>query len=108
MTDGPETRLTRRGALQLSVAALATPFLARASRAATALSFQCDWKANAQFAGLFLAKAEGLYADAGLDVEIRPWADGINVAEGRRPGPRRHGLCRAESDPGRPGGWRAD
>jgi ABC-type nitrate/sulfonate/bicarbonate transport system substrate-binding protein len=45
------------------------------------LSFQCDWKANAQFAGLFIARDDGLYDEAGLDVEIRPWADGINVAD---------------------------
>jgi ABC-type nitrate/sulfonate/bicarbonate transport system substrate-binding protein len=72
----------RRAALALGGAALAAPFLARRGRAAaTALSFQCDWKANAQFAGLFIAKADGLYDAAGLDVEIRPWSDGVDVAE---------------------------
>jgi ABC-type nitrate/sulfonate/bicarbonate transport system substrate-binding protein len=49
--------------------------------AATPLSFQLDWKRNAQFAGLFLAEAEGLYAEAGLDVAIREWADSIRVME---------------------------
>ena len=33
---------------------------------------QLDWKANAQFAGLLLAKEKGYYAAAGLDVRIQP------------------------------------
>ena len=33
---------------------------------------QLDWKANAQFAGLLLAKENGWYAEAGLDVSIHP------------------------------------
>ena len=33
---------------------------------------QLDWKANAQFAGLLLAKEKGYYAQAGLDVRIQP------------------------------------
>ena len=37
---------------------------------------QLDWKANAQFAGLLLAKEKGYYAQAGLDVTIRPAAEG--------------------------------
>jgi NitT/TauT family transport system substrate-binding protein len=51
------------------------------------MSFQLDWKFNAQFAGVFLADASGGFADAGIDMEIRPWEDGVNVvmdvAEGR-------------------------
>jgi NitT/TauT family transport system substrate-binding protein len=51
------------------------------------MSFQLDWKFNAQFAGIFLAHASGAFADAGVDLEIRPWTDGVNaildVAEGR-------------------------
>lgn len=73
---------SRRAALQLAGAALATPYLARSARASslTKLSFQLDWKFNAQFAGLFVAQSKGLYEAAGLDIEIRPWADGVNVA----------------------------
>ena len=37
---------------------------------------QLDWKANAQFAGLLLAKEKGYYAQAGLDVTIRPAGEG--------------------------------
>lgn len=82
------TDITRRRVLATaSAATLASPFLARAARAATSVSFQLDWKFNAQFAGLFLAEADGLYADAGIAPEIRPWSDGVNavvdVAEGR-------------------------
>ncbi|ABV92915.1 NMT1/THI5 like domain protein [Dinoroseobacter shibae DFL 12 = DSM 16493] len=86
-------RLSRRAALQLGGAALAAPFMARPARAATTrLTFQLDWKINAQFAGLFMAEAEGLYADAGLEVEIRPWADGVNVASEVAEG-RAHMAC---------------
>lgn len=49
--------------------------------AATPLAFQLDWKFNAQFAGLFVAEADGLYDAAGLDVAISQWADGVNVAD---------------------------
>jgi NitT/TauT family transport system substrate-binding protein len=58
-----------------------------AACAATPMSFQLDWKANAQFAGVFLAHHAGDLAAAGVDLDIRPWADGVNavmdVAEGR-------------------------
>ena len=41
---------------------------------------QLDWKTNAQFAGLLLAKEKGYYAQAGLDVRIRPAGeDGVSV-----------------------------
>ena len=36
------------------------------------IDVQLDWKANAQFAGLLLAKENGWYAEAGLDVNIHP------------------------------------
>jgi len=78
--------LSRRGALRGGVAlsaALAAPAVLRAgrARAAVPLSFQLDWKYNAQFAGLFVAEAEGLYADAGLGVTIREWSDAIRVTD---------------------------
>lgn len=85
--------LSRRAALQLGGAALATPFLSRRARAAsTKLAFQLDWKINAQFAGLFMAQSEGLYDAAGIEVEIRPWGDGINVASEVAEG-RAHMAC---------------
>lgn len=53
--------------------------LPRLASATTTLTFQLDWKYNAQFAGLFLAEAEGLYATSDLSVQIREWSDGLNV-----------------------------
>ncbi|KAG7359692.1 NMT1/THI5 like domain containing protein [Nitzschia inconspicua] len=51
------------------------------------MSFQLDWRFNAQFAGIFMADASGNMTKAGVNLEIRPWEDGINaideVAEGR-------------------------
>lgn len=73
--------LTRRAVLARGIAAaaiLSAPMIAPRARAATGLSFQLDWKANAQFAGLFVAKANGLYETA---MEIRPWSDGVNVVD---------------------------
>ncbi|MEM7753209.1 MAG: ABC transporter substrate-binding protein [Pseudomonadota bacterium] len=86
-----KSHITRRRFIGQSVvagAALAAPILGgHGARAATPMSFQLDWKFNAQFAGVFLADASGALAAAGADMEIRPWADGVNavmdVAEGR-------------------------
>ena len=39
---------------------------------ATKITVQLDWIPNAQFAGLLIAKEQGWYADAGLDVTIVP------------------------------------
>ena len=51
------------------------------------MTFQLDWKFNAQFAGIFMADYTGGLSDAGVHLEVRPWGDGINaiteVAEGR-------------------------
>jgi NitT/TauT family transport system substrate-binding protein len=53
----------------------------------TRMSFQLDWKFNAQFAGIFMADYTGGLSDAGVQLEVRPWGDDINaiqeVAEGR-------------------------
>jgi NitT/TauT family transport system substrate-binding protein len=46
--------------------------LACGSKAGTPITLQLDWKANAQFAGPLVAKEEGWYQEAGLDVTIRP------------------------------------
>ena len=86
------TNLTRRALMARGGAAgavaLAAPMLgAGRARAMTPLSFQFDWKFNAQFAGVFMADHAGLFAEAGIALEMRPWADGVNavmdVAEGR-------------------------
>lgn len=75
---------TRRGLLKTGFAtALTTPALMRRAMAAdaTPLSFQLDWKYNAQFAGLFMAEADGLYAADNLDVTIREWNNDIRVLD---------------------------
>lgn len=46
----------------------------------TPMSFQLDWRFNTQFAGVFLADFMGYFADkAGVEMEIRPWQDGVNA-----------------------------
>ena len=41
-------------------------------RSATPLTIQFDWIANAQFAGVLVAKERGWYDEAGLDVRVSP------------------------------------
>jgi NitT/TauT family transport system substrate-binding protein len=45
------------------------------------ISFVTDWKAQAEHGGFYQALANGYYADAGLDVTIRPGGPGINVPQ---------------------------
>eukprot|EP00977_Amphora_coffeiformis_P028435 scaffold35154_cov199-Amphora_coffeaeformis.AAC.1 len=51
------------------------------------MSFQLDWRFNAQFAGIFMADYSGGLTDAGVNLTVRQWEDGVNaiqeVAEGR-------------------------
>ena len=56
----------------LTLVALADPVRAAARSSRVPLIVQLDWVANAQFAGLIVAKERGLYAAAGLDVTLRP------------------------------------
>ena len=42
---------------------------------------QLDWKLNAQFAGILYAHHFGLYKQAGIDLEIRPWQACTNQVE---------------------------
>jgi NitT/TauT family transport system substrate-binding protein len=42
------------------------------SQTSTPLTVQLDWKPTAQFAGILVAKQQGFYATAGLDVTILP------------------------------------
>lgn len=75
------SRFSRRN-LVATAGAVATLWAAPGrGGAATPLTFQLDWKYNAQFAGLFVAEADGLYAAAGLEVAIREWTDGLDVIE---------------------------
>lgn len=45
------------------------------------VTVQLDWKPNAQFAGLLLAQHLGWFAEADLDVRIRPWTPGTDPLE---------------------------
>ncbi|WP_370320939.1 ABC transporter substrate-binding protein [Oricola sp.] len=56
-------------ALATGVALAAT---ATASQAADKLTLQLQWVTQAQFAGYYVAKDKGYYADEDLEVEIRP------------------------------------
>ena len=43
------------------------------------VSLQLHWKYQFEFAGFIAAKEKGFYKDAGLDVELREYADGIDI-----------------------------
>ena len=75
--------LARRQIIAAAMAAslAATPALAQG----TAVSIALDWTPNTNHVGLFVAQAEGYYAEAGLDVTILPYSDtaaGTLVANG--------------------------
>jgi|GEM_PF-283492 len=46
-----------------------------------ALTFQLDWKFNAQFAGPLLADHLGYFSDRGVDLSIEPWSSGMLVTD---------------------------
>lgn len=77
--------IDRRRLMATSLAAVAASTAASrwmpVSAAATQLTMQLDWFFNVQFAGVFLAEDSGLYRTAGLDVAIKPWADGVDVPQ---------------------------
>ncbi len=62
----------------LLAAATAAASIAPAS-AAEAASVRLKWVAQAQFAGVYVAKAKGFYQDAGLDMTINPGGPNVNV-----------------------------
>ncbi|GGE03737.1 ABC transporter substrate-binding protein [Aureimonas endophytica] len=64
-------------AFSLAIAALAT---APSALAAEPVSVRLKWVAQAQFAGLYVAKAKGFYAEGGLDVTINPGGPNLNAA----------------------------
>lgn len=75
---------------RLAVALVATlaPVLATATATANeTVTFGTNWKAQAEHGGFYQALATGLYAEHGLDVEIRPGGPQVNyrqlIAAGR-------------------------
>lgn len=63
------------------LAAAALLGLAGPALAADKLTLQLKWVPQAQFAGYYVAAAKGFYADAGLDVTIKPGGPDINPAQ---------------------------
>jgi NitT/TauT family transport system substrate-binding protein len=67
-------------ALTGAAAALAIGIAASgAAQAADQVSVRLKWVAQAQFAGIYVAKAKGFYKNAGLDMTINPGGPNINV-----------------------------
>ena len=50
----------------------AAGLMASTAMAADKVTLQLKWVTRAQFAGYYVAAAEGIYEDEGLDVEIKP------------------------------------
>lgn len=76
-------RLNRRRALGLS---LASPWLVPLARSARAqslekLSFQTDWRAQAEHGGYYQAVAAGLYRKAGIECELRQGGPSLNIGQ---------------------------
>lgn len=70
------TMISRRNALLLGLAAGATwagPAWTQGSRQKVTAAL--DWTPNTNYIGLYVARDKGFYAEAGLDVEILPYAD---------------------------------
>jgi len=57
------------------------PLAVYAAQKLIPVTMQLDWKPNVQFAGLLLAKEKGYYAEAGLDVTLRPVDTEMKVSE---------------------------
>ena len=63
------------------LAAAALLGLAAPACAADKLTLQLKWVPQAQFAGYYVAAAKGFYADAGLDVVIKPGGPDVNPSQ---------------------------
>ena len=75
-------RLNRRAALGLIAGSVLLP-LARPARAQTLdrLSFNTDWRAQAEHGGYYQAIAAGLYKARGIDVDLRPGGPSLNIGQ---------------------------
>lgn len=69
------TQITRRNTLLLGLAASASWAMPARAQNRTALTVALDWTPNTNHIGLYVARANGFYAQAGLDVEILPYGD---------------------------------
>ena len=75
-------RLDRRAALGLAAGGLLVP-LARPARARTLekLVFHTDWRAQAEHGGYYQAIAAGLYAQAGIECDLRQGGPNLNIGQ---------------------------
>ena len=80
-------RLDRRAALRGAAGlALGGPLLAPLARPVRAqvldkVSFQTDWRAQAEHGGFYQALAAGLYRKAGIDCDLRPGGPNLNISQ---------------------------
>ena len=56
------------------------------------VSLQLHWKYQFEFAGFIAAKEKGFYKDAGLDVELREYQDGIDIEKDVLSGKATYGI----------------
>ena len=75
-------RLNRRVALGLLAGPVLLP-LARPARAQTLdkLSFNTDWRAQAEHGGYYQAIAAGIYKAHGIELDLRPGGPSLNIAQ---------------------------
>src|SRR5579883_2622490 len=74
-------RLSRTSFGLAGALALGLALLAGRAEALDKLRFGTDWKAEAEYGGYYQAKATGLYAKRGLDVEIRQGGPQVNHSQ---------------------------
>ncbi|MBS0220740.1 MAG: ABC transporter substrate-binding protein [Proteobacteria bacterium] len=76
-------RISRRAALGLGVAGPLLAPLARRPRAQTLdrLSFNTDWRAQAEHGGYYQAVAAGIYRKYGIDCDLRPGGPSLNISQ---------------------------
>ena len=72
------TRMTRGLGRTIAAGAVLVSSIVSAAAADT-VSVRLKWVAQAQFAGVYVAKAKGFYADAGLDMTVNPGGPNVNV-----------------------------
>jgi len=75
-------RLNRRAALGLLAGPVLLP-LARRARAQSLdkLSFNTDWRAQAEHGGYYQAIAAGLYKASGIELDLRPGGPSLNIGQ---------------------------
>ena len=75
-------RLNRRAALGLLAGPVLLP-LARPARSQTLdkLSFNTDWRAQAEHGGYYQAIAAGLYKARGIELDLRPGGPSLNIGQ---------------------------